>query len=139
MIGLFYFMIQSELFAILGVPRPYFFLDTYILDYKFKFKLLVPQLSQILPTLTVSIASRTSNGSCRDTMTLPISNWLFYSEGRVFFNKAAILSDAFSPIQNYKSDTSWAFYRLYLSTKKDCTEAIEAPILFWCHIHKLLN
>ncbi len=44
---------------------------------------------------TVSIATGTSNGSCSDTLTLLISNWLFCSEGGVSFDRAAILSVAF--------------------------------------------
>ncbi len=60
----------------------------------------------------VSIATRTSNDSCSDTQTLPISNWLFHSEGGASCDWAAILSVAFLPIQNYTSDTSWVFYSL---------------------------
>ncbi len=39
-----------------------------------------------------------------DALTLPISDWLFCSEGRASFDKVAILSVAFFPIQNYTSD-----------------------------------
>ncbi len=38
-------------------------------------------LSARLRALTVSIATGTSNGSCSDALTLPISDWLFHSEG----------------------------------------------------------
>ncbi len=38
--------------------------------------------------------------------TLPINDWLFHSEGGASCDWAAILSDAFFPIQNYTSDMS---------------------------------
>ncbi len=41
-----------------------------------------------LRTLTVSIATRTSNGSCCDVLTLLISDWLFCSEGGASFDRA---------------------------------------------------
>lgn len=43
---------------------------------------------------------------------LPISNWLFYPEGRASFNRVAMLSVVFFPIPNYMSDTSWVCYSL---------------------------
>ncbi len=72
-------------------------------------------LSARLRTLTVSIATRTSNGSCSDALTLLISDWLFGQggEGGASCDWAAILSVAFFPIQNYTSDTSWVFYSLW--------------------------
>ncbi len=51
--------------------------------------------------LTLSIATASKS------LTLLISDWLFYSEGGASFNRAAILSVAFFPIQNYTSDMSW--------------------------------
>ncbi len=62
--------------------------------------------------LTVSIATRTPNGSCSDVLTLPIRDWLFHSESGASCDWAAILSVAFFPIQNYTSDMSWVFYSL---------------------------
>ncbi len=37
-------------------------------------------------TPIVSIATGTSNGSCSDTLTLPIRDWLFCSEGGASFD-----------------------------------------------------
>ncbi len=71
-------------------------------------------LSVRLRALTVSIATGTSNGSCSDALTLPISYWLFNSGGGASWDWAAILSVAFSPIQNHTSDMSWVFYSLCL-------------------------
>ncbi len=75
--------------------------------------------------MTVSIATGTSNGSCSDALTLPISDWLFHSEGGASCDWAAILSVAFFPIQNYTSDMSWVFYSLcwnWTSTVNDDVE-----------------
>ncbi len=74
----------------------------------------MPVLSAHLRALTVSIATETSNASCSDALTLPISDWLFHSEGGASCDRAAILSVAFFPIQNYTSDMSWVFYSLCL-------------------------
>ncbi len=60
----------------------------------------MPVLSAHLRALTVSIATETSNASCSDALTLPISDWLFHSEGGASCDRAAILSVAFFPIQN---------------------------------------
>ncbi len=65
-----------------------------------------------LRALTFSIATGTSNSSCSDSLTLPISDWFLHSEGGASCDRTAILSVAFSPIQNYMSDTSWVFYSL---------------------------
>ncbi len=63
-------------------------------------------------TLTVSIATwDTSNGSCSEVLASSIIDWLFCSEGGASFDRVAILSIAFFPIQN-TSDTSWIFYNL---------------------------
>ncbi len=51
-------------------------------------------LNARLGALTVSIATGTSNGSCSDALTLPISDWLFYSEGGASCDRATILSVA---------------------------------------------
>ncbi len=59
-------------------------------------------------TLIVSMAAGTLNDSS-DTMTLPISDWLFYLEGGTSFDRTAILSVAFLPIPNNMSDTTWVF------------------------------
>ncbi len=64
---------------------------------------------------SVQSPTRTSNGSCSDALTLPISECLFCSESRALLDRAAILrvfSFEFFPIQNYMSDTSWVFYSL---------------------------
>ncbi len=50
--------------------------------------------------LTVSIETGTSNGSSSDALTLPISYWLFHSEGGASCDWATILSVAFLPVQN---------------------------------------
>ncbi len=63
-------------------------------------------LSARLRVLTISEATGTFNGSCSDALTLPISDWLFHSEGGASCDWAAILSVAFFPIQNYNSDMS---------------------------------
>ncbi len=52
----------------------------------------------------VSELTGTSNGRCSDALTLPISDWLFHSEGGASCDWAAILNVAFFPIQNYTSD-----------------------------------
>ncbi len=57
-------------------------------------------------------ADWTSNGSSSDALTLAISDWLFRSEGGASCDWAAILSVAFIPIQNYRSDMSWVLYSL---------------------------
>ncbi len=38
---------------------------------------------------------------CIDALTLPMSDWLFGSEGEASFDRAAILSIAFFSIQNF--------------------------------------
>ncbi len=63
-------------------------------------------LNARLRALIVSIATATYNGSCSDTLTLPINHWLFHSEGGASCDRAAILRVAFFPIQNYTSDMS---------------------------------
>ncbi len=45
-------------------------------------------------------------------LTLPISDWLFHSEGEASCDWAVILNIAFFPIQNYTSDMSWVFYSI---------------------------
>uniref|UniRef100_A0A673HDW0 Myosin-11-like n=1 Tax=Sinocyclocheilus rhinocerous TaxID=307959 RepID=A0A673HDW0_9TELE len=51
---------------------------------KLRYPVLMRSTKRALRTLTVSIATRTSNGSCSDTLTLQISDWLFHSEGGAF-------------------------------------------------------
>ncbi len=48
------------------------------------YKKLISQARSVsahLRALTVSIATGTSNGSCSDSLTLPISDWLFHLKG----------------------------------------------------------
>ncbi len=83
-----------------------------------------------LRTLTVSIATRTFNGSCSDALTLPISNWFFCSKGEASFDRAAILCIAFFPIQNYTNDMSWVFYSLWIHEPKNLQECINGYFCF---------
>ncbi len=75
-------------------------------------------LSVRLRMLTVSIATGASKSSYSDAMTLPIGDWLFYSEGGASFDRAAILRVAFLPIQNYMSGTSWGILDFTLCVRE---------------------
>ncbi len=87
--------------------------------------------------LTVSIATGTSKGSCSDALTLPISDWLFHSEGGASCDRAAILTVAFFPIQNYTSDMSWVFYSLCLRSVK--SDSCSSCWMQGCQVHVFSN
>ncbi len=85
--------------------------------------------------MRISIATWTSNGSCSDALSLPISDWLFHSEGRASCDRAAILSVAIFPIQNYTSDTSWVFPSLKKIESEVTCGQVWWPILGICALH----